>query len=387
MNKAPVLLCVLFLLSIISCQAAPNPTKNPTALPTRLPTSTPVVETSMVPPATATPSAVPTETPIPSTTAVPASATPEPFLPPNLSPLSLGNVINLQKLASIPVSGIYSLVFSTSGDKVATISERWQDRSKFLEVWDLQLGQQILFLDNLKNPWQTFFSVDENQLIVFYSNRNIEIYDLTQQKLIQTQEMTVDRIDYSPDRKYLAMAENLGIGDESVIKVVEVDSGDELFTQLNPGMVMYVEFSPDGKLLIAGIQRGNYFHDYVWEISTGELKADLIGYSFGLTFSPDNSLAAISKGTFVNLLSTGNWVVRYAFPFSDPYRNANPKSFTPDGNILVFEDRYNLVFMDISTAQEVLTLEHECDLRISPNGKNILTWCYQSELKIWGVVP
>ena len=256
-----------------------------------------------------------------------------------------------------------------------------------MEVWDVVYGVQILFLDNLKNPWRTFFSADESQLFVFYPNKRIEIYDLDQQELIQTIETNADRIDFSSDRKYFAAGDYTGSMDMSRLTVTDFDTGDELFGISTPGIVMRIEFSPDGGLLIAGVQRGNHFHDYVWDISTGELKADLIDYQYGLTFSPDSSLAVTSTGQVVNILSAQRWVLQYTYNFSDPYRNAIPESFSLDGKLMVFGDRNDLVFLAVETGEELLTLDNECDAKFSPNGTTLFTWCYLRDLELWGVLP
>ena len=178
----------------------------------------------------------------------------------------------------------------------------------------------------------------------------------------------------------------LGIGDESVLKTINFASKAEEFSLNTPGMLMKVGLSPDGRFLTAGIQRGNHFHDLIWELSSQELKADFIDNQYGITFSPDSKLAALSSGQTINILSTHTWALSYSYTFSDPYRNAKPKSFSLDGKILVFEDRYDLVFLQAETGVELTTLEGECDGRFLPSGKYLLSWCYQGALRIWGVV-
>jgi hypothetical protein len=55
--------------------------------------------------------------------------------------------------------------------------------------------------------------------------------------------------------------------------------------------------------------------------------------------------------------------------------------------VLVVEDRYNIVFLETDSGRELLTLPGECEAHISPQGNILVTWCYQSEIRIWGATP
>ena len=227
----------------------------------------------------------------------------------------------------------------------------------------------------------------ENQLYVSYANQDIEIYDLVQQKLAGTLEISADWSGFSPDGKYIAAGNYLGTPDESTIRLIDRITGQELFTMTSPGMVMNLEFSPDGNLLIGGFQVGNHFHDLVWDIATQELVTDFLDYDYGLTFSPRNDLAATAKAGKIYIFSTDGWVLRHSYGFADPYANPKPKDFSAGGEILAVEDRYDIVFSETNTGEALFTLPDECDLRFSPKGTVLVTWCYQGQLKIWGVTP
>lgn len=90
----------------------------------------------------------PTNTLRPTNSIHPPSSTPEPFLPSDLAQIGVENIGDLGLISGIPVMEIYNLAFSHSGKKLATLSEHWEDRSDYLEVWDLLSGDQILSQEN-----------------------------------------------------------------------------------------------------------------------------------------------------------------------------------------------------------------------------------------------
>lgn len=340
-----------------------------------------------------TPTTGPTETLRPSNTLRPTDTihpplfTPEPFLPSGLAQIGVENIGGLGLISGIPVMEIYNLAFSQSGKKIATLSEYWEDRSDYLEVWDLLSGDQILSQENLDAPWNPFFSPDENLLFVTYNNQGIYIYDLIQQKVVRRVDISADWSDFSPDGKSIAVGDYLGTPEESTIRLIDLETEEERFTSTLPGMVMDINYSPDGSLLTSGFQSSNHFRELVWDISTQEIVADLMDYDYLLTFSADNSLAALAKGGEIYILSTDDWVLISSYGSEDPYRTMKPRDFSLNGDILAVEDRYNIVFLETNTGEELFTLPNECDVRFSPQGTTLLTWCYQGELKIWGVIP
>lgn len=378
---------ILALLLLLACQVFTGTTTVEPALSTKVTTATPAPITPTVQQPTVTQPPRPTETLPPTATTLPPSPTPEPFLPEGLPLIGAENILELQKVSTIPVREIYALAFSQSGNKLATLSERWQDRTNYLEVWDLVRGEQILYLDHLDNPWAPYFSPDETGLFIFYANRGIEVYDLVQTKLARTVEINADWPAYSPDGKTIAVGDYLGIPDESTVRVINLDTKQELLAWTTPGMVMHLKFSPGGNLLVGGFQGPNHFRDYVWDIYKEELVVDLMDYDYGLTFSPERSIAATAKGGRVYIFSTEGWVLRSSYGFADPYSDVKPRSFSPNGDILAVEDRNNVIFLETDTGEELLSLPDACDARFSPEGTTLVTWCYQSEINMWGVIP
>ncbi len=120
---------------------------------------------------------------------------------------------------------------------------------------------------------------------------------------------------------------------------------------------------------------------------TGAELVDLINYETGLLFSPDGSLAASAKDGQITLLSTDEMTYLASYGFSDPYVDPSPRGFSHDGDLLAIEDRYNIRFLVPDSGKELLNLPDECEVKFSPNGSLLVTWCYQGVLKIWGIKP
>ena len=372
-----LLLLLTFIILVSACDkstAEPIPIHSQVA---NTPTTISIPSTDTPQPPTKTPTLVPTRTYSP--TQVPPTATSDPLLPEGLAQIDAGNIQQIQLLATLPVKEIYELTFSPSGNKLATLSEPWDDRfNDYLEVWDMTNGEQILLVEKWDSPEGLFFPPNETTL--YASNR---LYDLAKGEVISTLEVVPKA--FSPDGGTYATGNYQGSPDESTVQIFDLASEEEVFGLKNPGMVMYLNFSPDGRLLTGGFQVSNNYVVKVWDIATGDLMKDLVNYYTGLTFSPNGNLAAARKANQIILLSTDGMIYQASYGFSDAYANPNPRGFSISGDLLAIEDRYNIRFLVPETGKELMNLANACDVKFSPNGKILVTWCYQGDLKIWGV--
>jgi WD40 repeat protein len=379
MQKWRFILAVFSLVSLSACDTGiklPAPMLTQTG---KTATIAKVPATGTTIPETATPTLQPTETTLP--TPIPPTPILEPFLPESLQRIGAENITQLELLASLPVKEIYDLAFSPSGKLLATYSEPWDDRfNDYLEVWDLTTGSQILTIDKWDSPSGLFFPPGETKL--YADNR---LYDLASGGVLQILDVASQA--FSADGKTYATGEYLGARDESMIKLIDTESQKEVFSLTHPGMVMYLEFSPDDRLLVGGFQVGNNYVNKIWEISTGAELVDLINYESGLLFSPDGNLAASAKDSQIILLSTDEMTYLASYGFSDPYVDPSPRGFSRDGDLLAIEDRYTIRFLVPDRGKELLNLPNECEVKFSPNGSLLVTWCYQGDLKIWGIKP
>ncbi|OGN94100.1 MAG: hypothetical protein A2Z71_08025 [Chloroflexi bacterium RBG_13_50_21] len=379
MQKWFLILVVLWLVSLSACDTATELPDLPLTQAGNTATMTKITAPGTPIPTIVTPTLESTETLLP--TPIPPTPIPEPFLPKGLEQIGAENIPKLELLASLPVKEIYELAFSPSGKLLATLSEPWNDRfNDYMEVWDLTTGDQVLFVDRWDSPSGLFFPPDETKLYAY--NR---LYDLVSGEVIQTLEVVPQA--YSPDGKIYATGDYQGARDESVIHLVDVATQIEKLSLTNPGMVMNLEFSPNGRLLVGGFQVGNHFVHKIWDISTGENLVDLINSDSGLIFSPDSSLAASAAGGQIFLFSTDAMTYLASYGFSDPYMDPSPRGFSLANDILAIEDRYTIRFLVPESGKALLNLTDECEVKFSPNGSLLVTWCYQGDLKLWGIMP
>jgi len=228
------------------------------------------------------------------------------------------------------------------------------------------------------SPHGLFFTPDEKTL--YAHNR---LYDLSNGKITSTLEVVPGA--FSPDGITYASGNYSGDRDQSSLQIVDVATHKETFELRQPGMVMFLDFSPDGRLLMGGFQVVNNFVVKVWEIATGEEKIDLVNFHSGLVFSPDSTRAATVKNDQIYLFSVDKMTYLASYGFSDPYAQPEVRGFSRMGDILAIEDRYTIRFVVPESGKELLTLSDECDVKFSPDGYILVTWCTQSNLKIWGV--
>ena len=128
-----LLFWVLSFIVLPACQTPAGSSALEPPLPTQASffTPAPVIPTAMQSTKTSAPK--PTETPASTDTVIPMTATTEPFLPKGLALIDSENIVDLSKIGIIPTMGIYALAFSKTGNKLATLSERWQDRSRYMD--------------------------------------------------------------------------------------------------------------------------------------------------------------------------------------------------------------------------------------------------------------
>jgi len=376
--------CLMFLSACGKTQAIIS---TDTGQTTQASTPTLPVNTSTSPAITQEPSQTPAPTAIPSP--LPPTPSPLPFLPPGLVRIEVDNITQLQLLTTLPVSEIYQLAFSARGDKLVTLSEPWDDRfNDYLQVWSVKDGMQLLDIQKLPSPGKAFFSLDENQVYVFFASKGLDVYDLTQGEVVRTIPLKDDQLGFSMEGNMVALARYQNVGDSSVVRLLDLETEQELLSFSEPGMVMSLKLSPQANLLAIGSQTGNHYRISVRDLLSLRLVTDLVDFDSGLVFSPDNSLAAISKNGQVTVLSSPFMTWKASYGFSDPFTDPMPMDFSwsQGSKLLALEDRSTIRFLIAETGKELFNLPNTCEVRFSPIATILVTWCYQGDLKIWGIV-
>ena len=388
MSKITYFLIIYFVLILaVACKASiPLPTPEAVS-PARSATSIPVVASTPTPLPIESPTHVPTETSFPTETPLP-TATSTPFLPTGLTLIEPENIASLQRIAEIPVKEIYDLAISSSGNYVATLSEHWEDRSRYMQVWNLTTGLQVYQQEKMDIPGGLFFLPDENMLMVLFHRDDppVRIFDLTRGEITRSLEIPFDKAALSPDGELFAASSITKDGESSVITLYDFATGEEKSALESVGQIMVLYFSPDGKHLVAGFQTNNNFRLKVWEVASLELVAEMVDYSSPV-FTLDGDLAASQREAKIYLFDPKGWVLRGSFDNMDAYGNGRPRSFSKDGHILIGSDTYRTVFWEVATGKEIFNLSDYGYGIFSPAGNIVLTWCYQCNLAIWGVNP
>ena len=332
----------------------------------------------------------PTKTLLSTATPLPPTATPTPFLPAGLPLIDPENIASLQRIAEIPVKEIYQLTVSPAGNYVATLSTRWDDRSRYMEVWNLNTGTQVYQQEKMDIPSRLFFLPDETMLVVLfpYDEPQVRIYDLTRGEIVRTLDTAFDAGALSPDGKLFAASSHSKTDGavSSTITLYDFATGKKISALNSVGQVVVLNFSPDGQLLVAGLRINLNSRDKIWKIASLELVSEMVNYSFPI-FTLDSSLAASSKNGTVFLFDPKGWVSSGAFGNINAYANIRPQSFSKDGRILIGSDTYRALFWDVEKGEEIFAPPDYGFGFFSPTGKIVFTWCTQCNLTIWGVSP
>lgn len=385
-------LLTLLLVCMTACAVAPDEP---------LPGVTPSQFTETIPPLQPTKTVLPTATktisPTITPTKKPPSPTIEPLIPTDLQPITIDNLPNLEVIGEIPFKkilpdhNIYSLIISSDGTKLATLSESWKTRNIALLVWDLITNSLLLQIEDppYTIEW-TSFSQDNQHLLVIH-DEFLDRYNLEQALLERTMVLPEhDRgsVAISPDEKYVVTGKYDGASDQSTIEFFHSGTDEFISSEQMAYMILSFHFSPDSNM-VSGISSSiGARMTKIWQLESGSLLQDFINYDGGPVFSSDNTLAVFLKGNNVSVFSTDSWVLQSSAKLGISSNAMMPKFLLGNNQIIALSDTYNAAFFNIINGKEIFILPVQVSrINYSP-AMNVLVTAWNLEnIKLWGILP
>jgi WD40 repeat protein len=283
------------------------------------------------------------------------AALPLPAAPPRNDchgdPLPEGAVARLGTTRLRHSDGVYRVVYSADGKKLASLS-----RDRTVRVWDAATGRQIYIFSEK------------------HADSYVDFYALA----------------WSPDGLTLAAAGDDPLhGGMAGIRLFDLQTGKEtkrLGAQMAPAYFM--AFSSDGKLLVS-VGPGQAIR---WDLLTGKILSEWkLDRTAALDISPDRKLLALvdgeSEDKTVHLCdaASGKEIVR----LKDHQRPIVSVAFSPDGKFLASGNPFEPIDLwDLQTGTVVRRFEHQqggMQLRFSPDGKTLASGSMEGSVRLWDV--
>jgi len=288
---------------------------------------------------------------------------------------------------------ISSIAVSQDGRLIATGS---LDRT--VRLWDAQTGKAIRILqDHKAEVYAVAFSPDDRILASSSYDGRVMLWDVRAAKLLRVLEIKgwSIAVAFSPDSRQLAVASQ-----QRNIVIYDVQNGSALRTLETRGGINILAFSPDGRCLAsdgAAIE--------LWDLQTGKVSKSLQGHRGsvrGIAFSPDGRFlasAGADKTARLWNLETGESVrvIETLTPIVTSYAPEGVKrkmpvtavAFSPDGKLLAMTTGRAIHLWDVSTGDQVRTLEGHAQSVTSvvflPDGNSLASCSLDGTIRIWFV--
>ena len=187
---------------------------------------------------------------------------------------------------------------------------------------------------------------------------------------------------FSPDGKTVAFSSH------GKISLWNIETGTLFDTSLPP--VSALAFSPDGKKLVTGTREGDV---QMWNAETGVALTSFIkhdGFSNtvapirALIFSPNGALLAVAKDEGIHLLGSNKEIHLK----ERHHRGARTLVFSPDSTVFVAGLRYgNIEVWDLIKENKLTTLNGHTEevkmLTFSPDGKTLVSTGQDGTILLW----
>ena len=180
-------------------------------------------------------------------------------------------------------------------------------QDKKVIIWDVTSGEALYTLEPFTDGiWSINFSPDGAMLATGtgHIDAKVRIWDVENGRELSTtfegHEWQVNDVIYSPDGSLI-----LTTSDDGSARIWDVESGQELLFMDAPSKVLSADFNPDGQLIVTGEEGGNI---KIWDAASGNRLITLLENAEGaishVEFSPDGRrvLASVSGASHSTVL-------------------------------------------------------------------------------------
>jgi WD40 repeat protein len=287
----------------------------------------------------------------------------------------------------LPNSDIADAAFSPDGTLVAGAGGGKNDR--FVHVWDVRTGAQVLALEHQGPVTAVAFSPNGQLIASGSADGTARLWSVVGGLEVASfahepgaRGKTVQHVEFSSDGSRL-----LTVGGNRFVRVFDVARRTELFALNNVALVNTARFSHDGNLIATA---GAIEAVRLWNARTGALISvlDLTGRVSDLAFSPDDALLATAGsndtvGRIFNLAQESP-----VGTISAHRSGVESIVFTPDGRSVITTGRdgraiisgVSAGFPEASLAGHTRSVE---GAELAPDGALVATWSDDGTARVW----
>lgn len=269
------------------------------------------------------------------------------------------DIFSKEEVSQVKVDGIVVDVdFSSDGKWIAQGSCEGTEGGKLfcpkptVRIWDSNTGKEIYNLKLNYVVGAIKFVPDNKRIITSGQHGNIELWDLSTEKILTKFHPTVE---YSDDEGYPGSF-------ASFIGTVDVDSM--------------------GQFIVAGI----YKTVQVWDLESGReiYKLTMDGRITSVVFSPDGKWIASTDNASIRIWNPENGNELLNIPLN-PFTGRTLLSFSPDGKWIMGNDENSIRVWEMPTGREIsrITTSLINSLDFSPDGKWILSGGNDNAIRMW----
>jgi WD40 repeat protein len=268
-----------------------------------------------------------------------------------------------------------------------------------IRFWDVAAGTIVSTLDAQGEMITNLaLSPDGNLLASSCLYGEIKLWDLRASRLSQTIQTTegfeIGDLQFSPDGQWLIWAEGeLALGNQ--VQLFHLSQNTLEHTIVIDHTIFDIDISPDSSMLAIGEFTDREDNLHVIEIATGNLLWSYMGpdYIGSVAFSSDGAVLAAGCYDGTALFweaESGKYIQRvFAVVRNDNFLSGTHISFFPNEPILVTTAEWSLRLWDATTYQLLLTIERKWYsgnvLSISPNSQTIACGTGTGTTYLWKV--